>query len=189
MTANANQNTDLYYALRGGGGGVFGIVYECNFLLLKLLFTLLTLHHSVTYAIHPPSQIQMAQITVSPSLIGSLFSDAALTDYLATLASYQTGWSNSGWAGYLFIYPSNISFTYAIPSSDAAGAQAQMAPWFSYLKANTNYVITQQAQTTFPRVQDYIEQVMAPAGQPNTPGKPYALTIYTISDPRRSRFR
>lgn len=29
--ANSAQNTDLFYALRGGGGGVFGVVYESKF--------------------------------------------------------------------------------------------------------------------------------------------------------------
>lgn len=32
LTANACQNTDLFYALRGGGGGTFGVVMESTFL-------------------------------------------------------------------------------------------------------------------------------------------------------------
>lgn len=28
MTANTCQNTDLFFALRGGGGGTFGVVME-----------------------------------------------------------------------------------------------------------------------------------------------------------------
>ncbi|KAG8839697.1 hypothetical protein FRC18_008417 [Serendipita sp. 400] len=31
LTANACQNTDLFYALRGGGGGTFGVVMEASF--------------------------------------------------------------------------------------------------------------------------------------------------------------
>jgi FAD/FMN-containing dehydrogenase len=32
LTANACQNTDLFYALRGGGGGTFGVVMKSTFL-------------------------------------------------------------------------------------------------------------------------------------------------------------
>jgi len=32
ITANACQNTDIFYALRGGGGGTFAIVMESTFL-------------------------------------------------------------------------------------------------------------------------------------------------------------
>jgi FAD/FMN-containing dehydrogenase len=32
LTSNACQNTDLFYALRGGGGGTFGVVMESTFL-------------------------------------------------------------------------------------------------------------------------------------------------------------
>jgi len=32
LTANACQNVDLFYALRGGGGGTFGVVMESTFL-------------------------------------------------------------------------------------------------------------------------------------------------------------
>ena len=32
LTANACQNTDIFYALRGGGGGTFAIVMESTFL-------------------------------------------------------------------------------------------------------------------------------------------------------------
>ena len=31
-TANACQNQDLFYALRGGGGGTFGVVLEATML-------------------------------------------------------------------------------------------------------------------------------------------------------------
>jgi FAD/FMN-containing dehydrogenase len=31
LVANACQNTDLFFALRGGGGGTFGVVIETTF--------------------------------------------------------------------------------------------------------------------------------------------------------------
>lgn len=39
LVANSNQNTDLFYALRGGGGGVWGVVYEGeSFSVLDILY-------------------------------------------------------------------------------------------------------------------------------------------------------
>ncbi|KAL8279276.1 hypothetical protein RQP46_008313 [Phenoliferia psychrophenolica] len=104
ITANACHNKDLFSALRGGGGGSFGVVTE------------------VTYLVHPPSEFQVAQINVQPRIPASLLTvtglptaglltaDAVITDFLTRLASYSVGWADKGWAGYLFITAGNASF-------------------------------------------------------------------------------
>lgn len=56
-----------------------------------------------------------------------------------------------------------------LPSGDAAAAQAQMAPWFNYLKNNGAYSISSQLQTNFTSVGKLITDYFDPSGQPNTP--------------------
>lgn len=111
------------------------------------------------------------KIDVRPNLLNRLLdSDSILEEYLTKLASCQTEWTDSGWAGYLYIFPSNISFSYSIPSSDVAGAKAQMADWFDYLTTNPKYTVTFQKQTSFSTFQDLIDTVIFPI-EHNTPGE------------------
>ena len=95
------QKSDLFRALRGGGGGSWGVVTE------------------VTYLAHPSTEIQFAQIDVEPSLLASLNPDAFMTDYLKQIAKFSNFWADSYWAGYLFLYSSPVksNFSFVCPPS------------------------------------------------------------------------
>jgi hypothetical protein len=78
VTANACQNSDLFFALRGGGGGTYGVVV------------------STTIKAHP-----MVSVTVQHLAIGSLSSDTSgLLDTIAIMFSAYPDLNDAGYAGY-----------------------------------------------------------------------------------------
>lgn len=78
VTANACQNSDLFFALRGGGGGTYGIVV------------------STTIKAHP-----MVSVAVQHLAIGALSSDTSgLLDTVAILYSAYPDLNDAGYAGY-----------------------------------------------------------------------------------------
>ncbi|KAF9557220.1 FAD-binding domain-containing protein [Agrocybe pediades] len=75
--ANACQNSDLFFALRGGGGGTFGVVMEA------------------TVLASPRRTYQLASIT------WSINDDVALGKIIAMFVDNATALANEGWGGYL----------------------------------------------------------------------------------------
>lgn len=93
---NQCNDPDLFFALRGGGGGVWGVVTE------------------VAYVAHPQTPIIAARFNVS--MTGLLPNkDQALTDFVEKMAEYQEGWTDMGWAGYTFFYESACPFFSLLP--------------------------------------------------------------------------
>jgi FAD/FMN-containing dehydrogenase len=87
VVANACQNPDLFWALRGGGGATFGVVI------------------SFTMALYPdePTSLVVAGVTTLVNNSAHFYDAAAyaFTKYPAIV--------DAGWAGYGAIYPSNTS--------------------------------------------------------------------------------
>lgn len=87
VIANACQNRDLFWALRGGGGATFGVII------------------SFTMALYPDEPTALVTTGIGPITNNSVhFYDAAayaFTQYPAIV--------DAGWAGYGFIQPSNTT--------------------------------------------------------------------------------
>ena len=78
ITANACQNSDIFFALRGGGGGTYGVVV------------------STTIKAYP-----MVKVTVQHLLLGALTPDTtALLDTIAIMFSAYPDLNDAGYAGY-----------------------------------------------------------------------------------------
>jgi FAD/FMN-containing dehydrogenase len=78
ITANACQNSDIFFALRGGGGGTYGIVI------------------STTVKAHPN-----VKVTVQHLAIGALSANTSgLLDTVAIMFSAIPGLNDAGYAGY-----------------------------------------------------------------------------------------
>lgn len=117
-TANSNTNSDLFWAMRGGGGGVWGVVTE------------------TVYQVHPSTQMISVLYTMNflPT-ISEDTKDAAIADFVSQMALYQQNWTVMGWSGYNFVTKDSILFTQFLPSSDSVAAQASMQPMIDYLNS------------------------------------------------------
>lgn len=100
MKANACSNTDLFFALRGGGGGTFGVVLQ------------------VTMKAHPPISFPVVNITVSQS-------DRNQRKLLSFLIDNSLAFAEAGWGGYINPRQSVI---YVNPLMNLSQAQTAMAP-------------------------------------------------------------
>lgn len=87
LTANSHQNQDLFWALRGGGGGTFGVVT------------------SVTYRTRPDGQIISGFLTTSIKA-NTTGSTPILVKLMSEFFRHSTNLTDGGWGGYIFTSPS-----------------------------------------------------------------------------------
>ncbi|XP_055340381.1 uncharacterized protein LOC129589597 isoform X2 [Paramacrobiotus metropolitanus] len=109
LTANACQNKDLFWALRGGGGGTFGIVT------------------SVTYKLHPlPNGLIAYSIEIlNANRTGQLLPQH-VEDIFEILARHSSSLDTVGWGGFLAFDP-RFGFTLVFLSpADLLNAAAPM---------------------------------------------------------------
>ncbi|KAJ6592849.1 hypothetical protein B0H19DRAFT_1088632 [Mycena capillaripes] len=108
-TANACQNEDLFFALRGGGGGTFGVVLEATVLAA------------------PAAPVQVVVVTWAPTAR----SPARTQALWALIADNMLGWADAGWGGYTM--PQLALFVTQRLSKDEAAAS--MAPLLAHAEA------------------------------------------------------
>ncbi|OSD03413.1 FAD binding domain-containing protein [Trametes coccinea BRFM310] len=114
--ANAYQNPDLFFALRGGGGGTYGIVT------------------SVTYQTHPNLPLITAIISTSTN---SSTPNAPLQTLFSELIHITPSLSDAGWSGFFSLAPDpstgtlGLSAFYVMLNGTIDQANASIGPFFS----------------------------------------------------------
>ncbi|CAE7101371.1 unnamed protein product [Rhizoctonia solani] len=108
--ANACQNSDLFWALRGGGGGTFGVVLEATSEVVPN--TVPTVGFSWT-------------LTPTP---------ANLKAFFTILVENAVRWSQEGWGGYVFV-PAGII---ANPLLNASQSEESLKPITDFFKTATD---------------------------------------------------
>ncbi|KAH7907437.1 hypothetical protein BJ138DRAFT_1160149 [Hygrophoropsis aurantiaca] len=88
LTVNSHQHSDLFWAMRGGGGGTYGILT------------------SVTYKTYPSLPVQSVFFTANVT------SSPVLRDLFTELFHIHPALSDAGWAGYGSATNSTIYFLY-----------------------------------------------------------------------------
>ncbi|KAJ6610188.1 hypothetical protein B0H10DRAFT_2166095 [Mycena sp. CBHHK59/15] len=103
-TANKFKNADLFWALRGGGGGTFGVVIES------------------THRVEPALTLQVAAMTYTPSASNA-------REFFQIIVDNSVKWAHEGWGGHI----NDGSFVYVNPLISLADAQASMKPLSDYI--------------------------------------------------------
>ncbi|KAJ3741913.1 hypothetical protein DFH05DRAFT_1503172 [Lentinula detonsa] len=139
LTANACQNTDLYFALRGGGGGTFGVVME-----------------TVTLAL-PRTPIHV--ITLD-----GLSSDANTTKaFWKVLVDNSREWANAGWGG--VAGATSLQYINPLPITEEE-ARTSMQPLTEFA-AQLNLTVGQEQYDSFALFyQQVLEPLYAISGFP-----------------------
>ncbi|CAL1695780.1 unnamed protein product [Somion occarium] len=114
IKANSHKNTDLFWALRGGGGGTYGIVT------------------SVTYRTHPLQQVIAGFLTTSikSSTPGT---PPILVKLISEFFRMSPNLSDAGWGGYGLMAPS-------APGESLAMQFVAIAPNSSWSAANDSFL-------------------------------------------------
>ncbi|KAJ7664310.1 hypothetical protein B0H17DRAFT_952096 [Mycena rosella] len=107
LTANECQNSDLFWALRGGGGGTFGVVLE-----------------STTLA-SPKMTLQVAFAAFSRT------NTNATRGFYEVVVDNSVRWAEQGFGGYIEPFQA----LYVTPKLNSSEAAATMQPLFDYVSA------------------------------------------------------
>ncbi|KAL4890020.1 FAD-binding domain-containing protein [Aspergillus ambiguus] len=113
ITANRCQNQDIFYALRGGGGGTFGVIMEMSTLA------------------HPEKPMEVAQVTLAN------INRQSMREFISILVSNSDRWSSEGWGGYIqlgAVGNALVSFVMATSMLDHSQATASMQPVLDFAR-------------------------------------------------------
>lgn len=116
VVANSTSNTDLFWALRGGGGSTFGVAT------------------SVTVKAHPDLPVTASRFSFSSAKTGN-------ETFWKAIRAYVESWTDNADAGtytYWTLIPSNGTFAFAFspffaPGKSKEEATALLQPWFNEL--------------------------------------------------------
>ncbi|KAL1607002.1 hypothetical protein SLS59_002704 [Nothophoma quercina] len=116
VVANSTSHTDLFWALRGGGGSTFGVAT------------------SVTVKAHPDLPVTASRFSFSSKQTGNETFWSAIRSYL----DVNVANADAGTYTYWMIIPSNGSFTFQFspffaPNKTLEEATALLQPWFNKL--------------------------------------------------------
>ena len=125
LTVNNYQYSDLFWALRGGGGFTYGIVT------------------SVTYRTYPsvPTQLYTYQANITNSSV--------LPELVGGLLRYQTQFTDDGWGGYGNISDQQLSFYYFAPNMTNETAVATTQAWHNYTASLAPFGVVSEEQTYY----------------------------------------
>ncbi|PYI17264.1 FAD-binding domain-containing protein [Aspergillus violaceofuscus CBS 115571] len=119
-TASRCQNPDLFFALRGGGGGTFGVVMEMSIL------------------VHPDRPMEVLNV----SLTGLNPSSSAAKDLTGLIIANAEGWAAEGWGG--FAIPGLADYTLVIATAllNHTAAMASVQPVLDFARQFNNSIAT-----------------------------------------------
>jgi hypothetical protein len=111
LSVNAHQNTDLFWALRGGGGGTYAVVI------------------SVTYRTH--QKFPLTSVLFSANFTSAANGSAAtVTEYV----KMHPALADAGWGGYSFLSTDFLGFSYVAPNISMADANNTIQPLVDFAK-------------------------------------------------------
>jgi len=126
ITLNSHQYSDLFWALRGGGGGTYGIVT------------------SVTYLTHPSTPLTAAFFS------GNSSNAATVSKLENEFVRLNPSLSDAGWSGYAFFLPETLAMIYIATNISSAQANATIDPFFAFAQNLTSEGLAIDIAATVP---------------------------------------
>ncbi|KAJ7148100.1 FAD-binding domain-containing protein [Mycena crocata] len=136
-TANACQNSDLFWALRGGGGGTFGVVVES------------------THLVEARMELQIINMTFSPT-------SSNLPEYFSILVNTSAAWAAQGWGGHINRAPAGI--IYVNPRLSLSEATNSMAQLSDFARQNGGSATVETLPSWLAFFERFVVEVQAPVG-------------------------
>lgn len=148
-TINECTDPDLFWAMRGGGGGTYAVLVNYKF----------QLHPAVPINVHSfrasfPSPPKGEKLNISESTVHK--------DIIRSLAQNQTLFAEHGIAGYNFILPTHIVSLQVHPSSDTSALARITSQYQTFLSTHPNLTITENKYYTFTKFSDWHAFTLTP---------------------------
>jgi hypothetical protein len=141
LTINSYQNADLFWALRGGGGGTYAVVT------------------SATYLTHDP--VPMTLMSFSANFTSPVIAKRVLTEYIKLHPSL----ADAGCGGYALLSVSNLSFNYLAQNISESGVNKILDSFVTFA-SNATGGATQLSYATYMSSNESFSSIFAPeAGQ------------------------
>ncbi|KAJ7447528.1 FAD-binding domain-containing protein [Mycena galericulata] len=134
-TANEYQNTDLFWALRGGGGGTFGVVLESTVLATP-------------------------QVTLQVTSVSFNRTQETARNFLKLIIDNGVQWSEAGWGGHMY----QNSFISVNPLLTHDEAVASMKNATDYVSAQNGSVVIEELPSFFAFFEKYVPTAEAVVG-------------------------
>eukprot|EP00762_Andalucia_godoyi_P004540 ANDGO_05132.mRNA.1 putative FAD-linked oxidoreductase ARB_02478 len=143
VTASDCSHSDLFWALRGGGGGTFAVVT------------------SVTYRIHPVPSEGVTGLTIRLQFLrGPASAELLLNGFFSEVPNLVSPNATGGvWGGYYFMYPSTSTFLAAyVFNGSLTAAKDSMSASEQFLFSNPkDFAILKYAYASYPSMNDWHE--------------------------------
>ncbi|KAF2011481.1 hypothetical protein BU24DRAFT_426568 [Aaosphaeria arxii CBS 175.79] len=153
-TINECTDPDLFWAMRGGGGGTFAVLVSYKFQLHKAVPL-----NVYSFQAHFPMPEGELDITKS----------AVHKDIIRALANDQLAFASNGIAGYNFILPDHMVSLQIVPSSDPDLIKKVTSNWHQFLSSYPGLNITDNTYYKFDKFAEWHEFTEAPEIARNGP--------------------
>ena len=141
VVANQYQNEDLFWALRGGGGGTWGVVT------------------SVTYKTYPSTPLSSALLLANSTNTNST------RNILAEIIRLTPSLVEQGYGGYCLISTGQIQLFFLSPNITAEEIRAKFLPFFEFTASQPGLSV-QNSTAVYQDFWSWYESVVAPLINP-----------------------
>ena len=153
VIANPYQNEDLFWALRGGGGGTWGVVT------------------SVTYKTHPYTPLSSAL------LLANSTNTKSTENILAEIIRLTPSLVDQGYGGYCLISARQIQLVFLSPNVTAEETQTTFLPFFEFAASQPGLSV-QNSTAVYQDFWTWYESVFAPST--NSIGIPTEMSSWLL---------
>ncbi|KAJ9646746.1 hypothetical protein H2204_000438 [Knufia peltigerae] len=137
---NQCNDPDLFWAMRGGGGGTFGVLTSYRFQL------------------HPAVKINAYSFRANFTTKGNETTNyPALEQVLTKHATYQPVWSHNNISGHAYYWPNQAEIYLVLPSNNETALKALTSDFSSFLTNNPDIQVTESNYTTYPTYTDFLQ--------------------------------
>lgn len=153
-TINECTDPDLFWAMRGGGGGTYAVLVSYKF----------QLHPAVpinVYSFQAEFPESKGELNITESEVHR--------DVIRALASNQTLFAENGIAGYNFLLPDHMISLQILPSTDTEAIKKLTSQWHDFLSTYPGLNITENAYHSFTKFSEWHDFTETPSIAHNAP--------------------